>query len=181
MVLCIRKVSHAIADKMGEMHFASNAAFLSLFLICLRPSCGCCQTFPYTVSGSINKTVTVGQNLTLTCNFSDLVSADMTWSVNSTNQIGHCRNGDACYSFNDSKFRLEYQDQQVLTLVITNVGMSDSGLYECGLGHPSYLKLHAVHVQVKTVFVPKVENPQVSPSSPSPVISEMISDSSQGM
>ena len=109
-------------------------------------------------------------------------SHDMIWTVNTMVQIGLCsRNGDPCYTFYNSKFCLEHQDQQVFTLGIINVTVSDAGLYQCGLGAPSYLKLYAVHVHVKTHFGPKVENPQVSPSSPSPMISEMTSDSSQGM
>ena len=138
------------------MHFASNAAFLSLFLICLGPSCGCCQTLPYTVlvSGSNDTTVTVGENLTLTCNVSDPVSHDMIWTVNTTVQIGHCRNGGVCHSFDNSKFCLEHQDQQVFTLGIINVTVSDAGLYRFGLGAPYYLNLYAVQVHVKTNFGP---------------------------
>ena len=172
-MLCIRYCSHAKANNMGETHFASNAVFLFLFLVCLGPAFGCCQTELYTVSGSNNTTVIVGQNLMLTCNFSHPISHDMIWTVNTTGQIGLCsRNSDACYSFDASKFSLDYQDQQVLTLRITNVSVPDAGLYQCGLGPPSYLKLHAVYVYVKTNFIPKVENPQISPSSASARISE---------
>ena len=133
---------------------ATSMAFLLLLLLCAQHMLVCCQTRTYTVFGSNDATVLVGENLTLTCNFSEAVDANMIWALvtQQRDYIGRCKRNDTCIKFlafkSDSRFTMVQNGGQIFQLIISDLNITDSGRYECGLEAPLYRPLHAIHVKV---------------------------------
>ena len=137
---------------------ATSRPLLLLLLFCVQQMFVCCQTRTYSVLGSNDKTVLVGGNLTLTCNFSEPVNASMTWALlmhqRDNVYIGRCRKDGTCVKYlpfvNDSRFAMVQDGGQIFQLSISDLSITDSGEYECGLETESYQPLHVIHVEVTT-------------------------------
>ena len=139
-----------------------------VLLFCLHTLIGYCQTKPYLVAGSNNTVLSAGENLTLACNFANIVEYNVLWKINDTTYIGRCRTNSNCEKFTrfktDLRYNLVQKERQVFELMITYIEISDSGRYECIVETSPYPKVH--EIQVSVFPLPTVEITGVTTESP---------------
>ena len=146
-----------------------NIALSFVCLHALNMCCCTCNAYPHYELVTANTTVAVGETLTLEYRFSERLNDGyrVFWKK-AGYYIGSCDmdhdQGNECSTFEfsgNSRFNLTSKDQQVFQLMISNIEVSDAGLYECQLyfkrgGESSFQATRILEVVVVPLVLPTI-------------------------